>query len=134
MQYVGNLGIGNFVQSGGINVLSGSGELYLGNAPGTSGSYNFSGGSLSAATEILGYAGTGSFTQSGGTNSVSLLNFGYIGGSGGTYNLSGSGLLSAAWEAVGLGGTGAFTQSGGTHSVGASEPRILRLAAAERIT
>ncbi len=34
VQYVGNLGIGNFVQSGGINVLSGSGELYLGYAPG----------------------------------------------------------------------------------------------------
>jgi len=118
VQYVGNLGIGNFVQSGGINVLSGSGELYLGYAPGASGSYNFSGGSLSAPTEILGYAGSGAFTQSGGIHSVSgILCFGYSAGGVGTYGLSGSGQLSAAYEYVGLFGTGNFTQSAGSNSV-----------------
>ena len=79
------------------------GELYLGNAPGASGTYSLSGGSLSAAKEILGYSGSGSFTQSGGTHAV-----------GGILVLriqrrrrrilwpEGSGLLSATYEYVGL--------------------------------
>ena len=42
IQFVGNSGTGSFVQSGGSNLLGSSGLLYLGNAPGASGSYTLS--------------------------------------------------------------------------------------------
>jgi autotransporter-associated beta strand protein len=117
---VASTATGIFTQSGGTTTLTpyGSG-LYLGNNPGSSGTYNLSGGGLlSGATEYVGYSGSGSFTQTGGTHSVSYaLYLGYSVGGSGTYNLSGSGLLSTPSVQIGVSGTASFTQTGGTHSV-----------------
>ena len=122
---VGSLGTGVFTQSGGSNSL---GALYLGNHSTDYGTYNLTGnvtaaGSLSAATEYVGYSGTGAFIQSAGTNTVSVaLLLGFSPGSTGTYNLSGTGALSAPSEYIGgydfsSAGTAAFRQTGGTNSV-----------------
>ena len=70
--------------------------LYLGYYPGSSGTYNLSGGSLSAPAETIGVlvGGVGVFNQSGGTNTVTDdLTLGYRSGSSGTYNLSGGSLV-----------------------------------------
>jgi fibronectin-binding autotransporter adhesin len=119
-EYLGELGIGSFVQSGGTHTISG-GTLLLGTTiPGynASGTYNLSAGNLSVPTEFIAYYGTGNFTQSGGNHSVtSALDLGYGTGSSGTYNLSGNGMLSANVEVIGLSGSGSFLQSGGAHYV-----------------
>ena len=92
-QYVGLSGTGTLIQSGGVNALTGAGQLYLGYGANSSGTYLLSGGSLSASTEYIGYSGSGSFTQTGGTNSISnALSLGTSSGASGTYNLFG-GLL-----------------------------------------
>ena len=117
-QYIGDSGVGNFMQSGGTN--GGATYLYLGNNSGMSGTYSLSGSGLLSIldTEYVGESGTGYFTQSGGTNHVSRkLYLGDNHGSSGIYNLSGSGLLSASTQYIGYGGIGTFTQSGGTNSV-----------------
>ncbi|MBU4447770.1 MAG: autotransporter outer membrane beta-barrel domain-containing protein, partial [Proteobacteria bacterium] len=93
--------------------------LYLGYYPGSSGTYNLSGGSLSAPVETIGVlvGGLGVFNQSGGTNTVTdVLCLGYRDGSSGTYNLSG-GSLFTDFEAIGYQGLGAFNQSGGSNTV-----------------
>ncbi len=115
-EYIGNFGSGAFTQTGGTNTTTGT--LILGNNSGPTGTYNLSGGSLSALSEFFGNPGTGTFTQSGGTNTViNNLYLGYFNAaSSGTYNLSG-GSLSADFEAIGVNGTGAFIQTGGTHTV-----------------
>jgi len=112
IQFVGNSGIGSFVQSSGTSSTT---ILYLGYGRGSSGTYNLGGSGLLATTnEYIGNLGTGRFTQSGGTNSTTIL---YLAdSSSSTYNLSGSGLLAAAFEYLGYGGTGNFTHSGGTNS------------------
>ena len=75
------------MQSGGTNIVSSL--LTLGYSTGD-GSYDLSGGSLSASIdEQIGRSGTGSFTHSGGTNDIS--NFLYLGrnpGGAGSYDLS----------------------------------------------
>ena len=109
--------------------------MSLGYNPGSNGTYNLIGGSLSAQSIYVGYSGTGAFSQSGGTNAVpnnnplpggstSCLYMGYNPGSTGTYSLSGTGLLSVTGtgpapngEFVGFSGAGAFTQSGGTNAI-----------------
>jgi autotransporter-associated beta strand protein len=113
-EYIGSSGTGAFTQTGGTNNIgnygiTSPGGLYVGNNPGSSGTYNLSGsGLLSATTEYVG-PGNGVFLQSGGTNSVySLL-------VSGVYSLSG-GQLSASYESIGYSGSGSFTQSGGTNS------------------
>jgi uncharacterized protein with beta-barrel porin domain len=139
-------GIGTFNQTGGTNtVLVG---LFVGSqvtyplaptkniSPGT-GTYNLSGGSLTASGsgawgeagfipgEDIGDAGsTGTFTQTGGVNTVAnglVLGtdlFDSIGSGKGTgaYNLSG-GVLQADFEWVGGAGAGTFTQTGGSNTV-----------------
>jgi hypothetical protein len=128
-QYVGYNGSGGFTQAGGTNWFVntyGSGEFYnpspsglfLGYNPGSSGSYNLSGGSLYAPSQYVGYSGVGSFTQSGGTNSVGGLYLGYSSSSSsGSYNLSGGSLYALYVDVGNYGsGGGTFTQSGGTNS------------------
>ena len=114
-EYVGYYGTGNFTQSGGTNVISR--ELWLGDTPGSSGTYSLSGSGMSSVPyEEVGFQGTGNFIQSGGTNVLSgAVYLGY--GSSGTYSLSGTGLLSASEEDVGYTSTGTFTQSGGTNTI-----------------
>jgi hypothetical protein len=75
---VGALGTGIFNQSGGTNTMSGNSELQLGSGAGSTGTYTFSGGALSAAggtyvggvsnsaggIGTLNISGTGVFTSS----------------------------------------------------------------------
>lgn len=85
IEEIGIYGHGVFTQSGGTNtvgslILGSNTSLdYLGNTHFGTGSYNLSGGSLSAGTEIVGNSGTGSFTQSGGTNTADNLIIGTMG-------------------------------------------------------
>lgn len=143
MEYVGGTGSGTLIQSGGTNNCSGA--INVGFSPGSSGTYNQSGGQLFASSEYVGdNAAAGTFTQSAGTNNcggtlyvgynsgssgtyiqsggVNSLNnasgtlyLGYNGYSSGSYNLS-AGSLSAGYEYVGNSGAGTFTQSGGTNT------------------
>ena len=63
-EIIGDIGTGAvFTQTGGTNTASGA--LTLANNPGSSGTYNLQGGSLSADTFNLNTGGT--FNQSGGT-------------------------------------------------------------------
>ena len=124
-EFVGNTGTGTFYQSGGTNgipsIFTG---LYLGNAAGSSGSYNLSGSGLLAVNfyEYVGFSGSGTITQTGGTASLANdsgnLYLGYNSGSNGVYNLSGSALSSNYFEYVGYSGKGVFAQTGGTNVVG----------------
>jgi hypothetical protein len=131
-EYIGDGGTGTFTQSGGTNTIAydysafSDGTLYVGHSSTGSGTYDLSGGALSAYREYIGYDGTGTFIQTGGTNTLlydaGLLYSGYLylgrnSGSSGTYDLSGTGALSAYREYIGYDGTGAFTQSGGTNTV-----------------
>jgi fibronectin-binding autotransporter adhesin len=124
-EVIGVSGTGSFTQSGGTHSLyasAGDHSLILGDlSSDANGTYNLSGGSLSAPSEVIGNIGAGSFTQSGGTNTVYnagyFLFFGYNPTGIGTYNLSGSGMLNVTPpETIGYQGTGVFTQSGGTHT------------------
>ncbi len=83
-----------------------------------SGTYDLSGGSLSASEEIVGYSGDCSFTQSNGTHTVqNTLTVGFQSfGSPATYTLTG-GTLKATTANIGLQGSGAVVQTGGSHTV-----------------
>ncbi len=115
----GSNGTGAFAQSGGINTISSTNQLYLGFNSTDKGIYLLSGGaSLSdGGTENVGYSGTGTFNQTGGTNTVGLsLYLGENSGSAGTYALSGNASLTVSGtEFVGNTATGTFNQSGGTN-------------------
>ena len=71
---VGYGGSGTFVQTGGRNTIpggSGGGGLLLGNAPGSTGSYELSGsGQLQTTWLTVGGAGSGTFVQTGGTVTI----------------------------------------------------------------
>ncbi len=122
-EVLGNSGACVFTQSGGTNNLKNNfgGWLYVGNCPGSSGTYSLCGsGSLLATVEYVGFDGRGTFNQSGGTNDVG----GTIGqlvlgaGTGGsTYNLSGSGVVVATFDYIGYPNRGTLNQSGGTNTV-----------------
>jgi len=105
-----------FNQTGGTNTTTGA--LYVGSN--WNGTYNLSGGDLSASWEHIGGwdGSTGTLTQTGGTNTVTSfgLTVGQNSGSTGTYNLSGTGILSASDETIGNLGSGTFTQTGGTNT------------------
>ena len=118
--FVGSSGTGAFTQSGGTNTVSTG--LYLGQYSGDSGTYQLSGGKLSATSasygEYIGLSGKGAFTQNGGTNAIAYsLNLGFYSGSSGSYDLRDTGLLSTARDYIGYYGTGSFVQSGGTHTI-----------------
>ena len=113
--YVGDLGIGKFVQSGGTCSISG-GTLLLGSSVlglvGT-GTYDLTAGNVTVPTEYVADYGTGVFLQSGGNHSVSVdalrrlperqLRFVCLG-------LSGA--LNAANEYIGYSGSASFEQTG----------------------
>jgi hypothetical protein len=107
-EYVGYQGPGTFNQLGGTHNATVVNVGYGSNAIGT---YNLSGGTLTAAQESIGYYGTGTFNQSGGSNSITwgTLQIGGIPGGGtGNYNLSGGTLTSAV-----VLNYANFTQTGG---------------------
>ena len=85
------------------------------------GTYNLNGGSLSAATEIVGDLGIGILNQTGGTNTVTnnlTLGNGQANFSSGSYTLSGTGSLWVGGnELIANGTSGSFSQDGGTHTV-----------------
>jgi hypothetical protein len=126
-EYIGVSGNGSFAQTGGTHTIGvgvGTSRFDLGLIPGSAGSYNLSGGTLSSKEEHVGYAGPGTFTQSGGTHSVAFTL--YFGGGGpgsgigglGSYSLSGDGsLIVSGFELIGASAASTFTQTGGTHSV-----------------
>jgi len=67
-EYVGDIGQGHFVQSGGTNTVK---ELSLGCATSASGTYELRGGTLQVTSgENVGKYGVGTFLQSGGTHTV----------------------------------------------------------------
>ena len=132
-EIIGDAGSGQLGQSGGTNTvfagtgfLGASGQVTLGNQITGNGTYNLAGGTLSAATVLVGSAGTGFFNQGAGTtNTISEeLSLGDQSGSSGTYNMFGgtltitnaNGNLAQKSIIVGNGGTGVFNQSGGAVS------------------
>ena len=127
-EFIGSFGNGTFTQSGGTNSLPASavGYLNLGYNVGGIGTYNLSGGTLTAAkNEIVGDAGTGFFNQTGGSNKISGGHHLYLANdasnispTGGTYTLSAGTLeVNGGNEYVGYNRVGAFIQSGGTNTV-----------------
>jgi autotransporter-associated beta strand protein len=100
IQQVGCSGTGIFNQSGGTNTVAyytgNSYYLYLGYNPGSSGTYNLSGGQLSAMQEYVGYdaAATALLQQTGGSNTTSFISIGAGGRlvlAGGTLSLTSGG-------------------------------------------
>ncbi len=79
--YLGNLSSGTLNQGGFTNTVTGN--LYLGYAPGSSGTYNLSGGDLVITSGVIGNSGTGLFNQSGGNNTAAG-NFSLGNGAGGS--------------------------------------------------
>src|SRR2546421_3893980 len=97
-EYIGDTGRGAYDQATATNTVNNT--LYLGNAAGSSGTYNLSGtGSLNVNNlEVVGNSGSGSFNQTAGTHA----------------------LMGNEFIGYAAGGTGAFTQSGGTHTIGST--------------
>ena len=140
---IGNSNLGTFTQSGGSSTFSGN--LYLGSSGTAIGTFNLSGGTLSAATEYVGVSAIGTFNQTGGNHTASAnlyvgensgstgtynqsagatvisnsLYLGYNSGASGTYALSGTGTLAAAAEYIGNNpaATAALLQTGGANTV-----------------
>ncbi len=121
---------------GGSGTLNVGGDLVLGSATGTSGTFNYNTASGDAATLsftgsgqtlVVGDSGTGVFNEGSTTNTTDLnlqtsgttLNIGRSVGGNGTFNLAaGSSLEDDA--IVGDAGTGTFNNAGGTHNVSGS--------------
>jgi hypothetical protein len=113
---VGNMNQGVLNQSDGI-LDADPGYLILGNQAGGTGTYNLTGGALTAANTFVGNDGTGTFTQNGGTHTVANeLNVGLNAGSTGTYNLQ-NGTIDSNYMFVGYNGTGTFNQTGGAVNI-----------------
>lgn len=114
--YVGRTGAGVLNQSGGTLGAS-TGQLYLGFNPGSSGTYNLSGGTLNTLSTDVGDHGVGVFTLSGsGVHNVTntgngSLDIGFYKDGSGTYNLNG-GTLTAGYVSGYL-GTSVFNFNGG---------------------
>jgi hypothetical protein len=120
---LGYSGAASFTQSSGSNSTAGS--LFLGVTPGSSGTYNLSGGAVSASQVLVGAGtnagGMGLFNQTGGNVLVARgLVLGGGPGASGTYNLSGAASLTVGGETIGARGRGVFNQYGGTHVVNGS--------------
>ena len=133
---LGFVGPGVYSQSGGtvnlVAALNGGASqgLWIGEDPGTTGTYTLSGGTLNACVPgtdaYIGDAGNGSFSQSGSSaasfqsnaTDSSALYIGFQSGSVGQYSLSGTATLHAYHqEEIGFQGRGTFTQTGGIHTV-----------------
>lgn len=117
VERIGNSGSGIFTQTGGTHTVGG--DLYLGYAAGSNGTYNLSGDPTTSTltvngNEYIGYSGTGTFNQSGGTHTVAnTLTIAANPGSIGSYDLSGGFL-----KAGSIVNNGAFSYSGGTLEAG----------------
>ena len=113
---VGNLGgaQGVFTQTNGTNTVSSL--LFLGNNPGSSGTYNLSNGWLRVGSAQVGFCGSGVLNQTGGTNGVNNMLLGYNSSGSGTYNLS-QGLLATVNSTVGYSATGVVNQASGSHLI-----------------
>ncbi|MEJ2069051.1 MAG: hypothetical protein P8X58_01370 [Syntrophobacterales bacterium] len=109
----GTLDFSSFNQTDGLATFT---DLYLGINPGSSSSYDLSGGSLSATNEHI----RSDFIHSGGSNALTGdLLLGDAGGSSGTYTLSNTGFLNVGGTLkVGGEANGYFTQFGGTLTSG----------------
>ncbi|MBD3297012.1 MAG: hypothetical protein GF392_06540 [Candidatus Omnitrophica bacterium] len=113
-------GAGSITQAGGS--LSASNGIYMGfSGSSSSGTYDLSGGTLTAAYEYLGYYGDMSFIQTGGTHNVNnqmRLGYGYNANPA-TYDLQ-DGILNTNEVYIGTqygNASGVMDQSGGTHNV-----------------
>jgi len=116
-EYVGNSGMGQFIQSGGINYIGSGNSLVLGYAPGGGGTYTLSGqGSLVADQVIVGFYGSGIYNQSSGVATIgsSWMFVGAEQGSSGTANISGGLLTIDGYLEDGYYGNGTFNHTGGT--------------------
>ena len=71
-EIIGDAGTGSFTQTGGTNTVPSGGALTLANLPGSSGTYNLQGGSLTADTVNLHDGGV--FSQTGGFFSFNTFN------------------------------------------------------------
>src|SRR3954451_92019 len=82
---VGNAGRATFMQSGGTHTGMGSNSFYyqvhLAEKPGSAGTYNLSGGTLSCAGLLTGVTGAGTFIQSAGMATTDFCYFGATDGS-----------------------------------------------------
>jgi hypothetical protein len=118
VELIGDEGTGTWTQSGGTNS---AGTLALGEIAGGNGTYNLSGGSVSADFLQVGVNGIGTFNQYAGTSIIVNNEFdvALFSGSSGTYNLYG-GSLSAPLELIGqsapMAAPAAFVQRGGTNT------------------
>jgi fibronectin-binding autotransporter adhesin len=112
-------GTGTFTQSGGTNTVT---DLCVGYGydtyPEATGTFNLTGGSLSATSESLGMSGCGTMTQSGGTNTTGDLEFGRYSGSSGIYKLNGGTLILSSVTT----GSGSATFNFGGGTLQASAP------------
>ncbi|HUO10928.1 MAG TPA: PEP-CTERM sorting domain-containing protein [Phycisphaerae bacterium] len=120
-EIIGDTISGNvYSQNAGSNTASG---ITLANNSGSSGNYNFSGGTITATIFTVGNSGTGVANQTAGTaNITSVLVVGALNTSSGTYTLSGTGTLNAANEILAENNTGSgvvdyFNQTGGTNNI-----------------
>lgn len=104
-------GFGYFRQTGGNHDVQG--DLVLGKEEGSTGIYEQTGGTLTAAAEIIGDKGKGIFTQTGGTNSSTHVAMGNAVSGTGTYTLEGDGVLNGGDLTVGVRGKGTLNQNGG---------------------
>jgi hypothetical protein len=115
-QTIGSSGQATYAQGGGTNAVGG--DLILGNAAGSAGTYNLTGGTLTVAgVESIAASGTGSFGQSGGQHTAKYVHMADASGSTGTYQLDGGSYTVNGDEHVGFNGTATFTQTAGTHTV-----------------
>ena len=129
-----------FNQNGGTLMLTGSANGNADYAPGNSGAepaafpnklcvggesvdnngtgtYNLTGGALTASGVYLSFSGTGTFNQSGGSVTADFVDLGDCGGcnggnAAGLYNLTGTGTLTANSDYVGNFGHGNFLLNG----------------------
>ena len=92
--------------------------LVLGFRSGSSGTYNKSGGTLTAWDLIVGRAGTGEFNQSGNVTVDNDLTVGRNASGDGTYNISSGGLQVGGNETIGSTGVGNLSHSSGSHTIG----------------
>jgi autotransporter-associated beta strand protein len=116
-EYVGDSAVATFNQSGGSNTST---FIDVGAFAASTGTYNLSAGTLTATGGLQGYlfvgdGNNGTFNQSGGSVSATLLLVGRTASANGLYRLS-NGSLTATNEGIGGFDTGIFTQTGGTNT------------------
>jgi hypothetical protein len=124
--HIGEAGVGTFIHTGGKHVGAQWGEIDLGSASGSRGTYHLSDtGEFYPFWLSIGRSGAATFTQTGNTKvSAWGIQIATQGGGSGQYELSGTGSVSAYTEFVGMQGTGTFIHSSGTNSVGGGGLRI----------